>query len=207
MALDEVTQIAPIPLPSLLADSGGKGVQIIAAVLGKSKLEERWQDAGAQGVWDCCGVKVLLRGIDDPHTLETVRKLAGEKSFTLKGQEHVSQHPVMAEDMVRGLPKKFALVLRGGLSPVVTRVPVAWHDWGYLRAKWAGWAVFKSAPALLADPLPEVTVPRLMPEPAAEPARVLQLVPDSGNPAGWPEWEPPAPNGNGNGHGNGHGHG
>ncbi|HLX48463.1 MAG TPA: type IV secretory system conjugative DNA transfer family protein [Streptosporangiaceae bacterium] len=31
MALDEVTQICPVPLPSWLADSGGKGIQIITA--------------------------------------------------------------------------------------------------------------------------------------------------------------------------------
>jgi hypothetical protein len=31
LALDEVTQIVPIPLPSIVADSGGRGIQLIIA--------------------------------------------------------------------------------------------------------------------------------------------------------------------------------
>ena len=38
MALDEVTQICPVPLPFWLADSGGKGVQIIPVVHGEAQL-------------------------------------------------------------------------------------------------------------------------------------------------------------------------
>ena len=38
MALDEVTQICPVPVPSWLADSGGKGIQIIAVAHGEAQL-------------------------------------------------------------------------------------------------------------------------------------------------------------------------
>src|SRR5689334_8449880 len=34
MGLDEVTQICPVPLPSWLSDSGGKGIQVVAVVHG-----------------------------------------------------------------------------------------------------------------------------------------------------------------------------
>ena len=43
MALDEVTQICPVPLPVWLADSGGKGVQIIAVAHGDAQLASRWK--------------------------------------------------------------------------------------------------------------------------------------------------------------------
>ena len=42
MALDEVTQICPVPVPSWLADSGGKGIQIITVAHGEAQLRTRW---------------------------------------------------------------------------------------------------------------------------------------------------------------------
>ena len=42
MALDKVTQICPVPVPSWLADSGGKGIQIITVAHGEAQLRARW---------------------------------------------------------------------------------------------------------------------------------------------------------------------
>jgi len=39
--LDEVTQICPVPLPSWLSDSGGKGIQVCAVVHGEAQLTGR----------------------------------------------------------------------------------------------------------------------------------------------------------------------
>jgi hypothetical protein len=44
MGLDEVTQICPVPLPSWLADSGGKGIQVIAVAHGQASWRVRGQD-------------------------------------------------------------------------------------------------------------------------------------------------------------------
>ena len=52
MGLDEVTQICPVPLPSWLSDSGGKGIQVIALVHGEAQLAGRWGDHGRQVVLD-----------------------------------------------------------------------------------------------------------------------------------------------------------
>ena len=52
MGLDEVTQICPVPLPSWLSDSGGKGIQVVAVVHGEAQLAERWDDHGRQVVLD-----------------------------------------------------------------------------------------------------------------------------------------------------------
>ena len=164
MALDEIVQVCPLPLPSLLADSGGKGIQIIPVVHGEAQLRTRWRADGAQAVLDTCGVKVWLPGITDPDTLETASKLCGKTAFREKGQEHHSRHEVMSPDMIRQLPARFALVLRGGLSPVVARLPMAWKDRAYKKARRGGWAVYR-VPARLADPLP---LPGLAP--AAPPA-------------------------------------
>jgi type IV secretory pathway TraG/TraD family ATPase VirD4 len=144
MALDEVTQICPVPLPFWLADSGGKGVQIIPVVHGEAQLRERWGDNGAQVVMDTCGTKVFLPGITDTKTLEMASKLCDKTGYRLKGQDHESEHDVMTPGMVRQLPGQYALVIRGGLSPVIARLPMAWKDRLYRKAKRHGLAVYPS---------------------------------------------------------------
>ena len=66
MGLDEVTQVCPVPLPSWLSDSGGKGIQVIAVVHGEAQLAERWGDHGRQVMLDTSSVKVFLPGITGP---------------------------------------------------------------------------------------------------------------------------------------------
>jgi type IV secretory pathway TraG/TraD family ATPase VirD4 len=131
-ALDEVTQTCPLPLPSLLADAGGRGVQIMPVVHGAAQLRTRWGKDGAQIIMDTCGTKMFLPGISDPETLAMISKLSGDTAFRERGQEHDSRHPVMTEDMIRRLPASkdgtgHAFVLRTNLSPVIAKPPVIWH--------------------------------------------------------------------------------
>ena len=76
-ALDEVTQTCPLPLPSLLADAGGRGVQIMPVVHGAAQLRSRWGPDGARTILDTTSVKVFLPGISDPETLEWARNCPG----------------------------------------------------------------------------------------------------------------------------------
>jgi hypothetical protein len=41
MALDEIVQTCPVPLPTWLADSGGKGIQLIPVAHGEAQLRTR----------------------------------------------------------------------------------------------------------------------------------------------------------------------
>jgi type IV secretion system protein VirD4 len=140
MGLDEVTQICPVPLPFWLADSGGKGIQVLAVVHGEAQLAERWGDHGRQVVLDTSSVKVFLPGITDPSTLQTASILCGQASWKLRGQDHVSRHDVATPDMIRQLPAGFALIIRGGAAPVIARLPRAWKNRAYRRARRAGQA-------------------------------------------------------------------
>ena len=78
MALDEVTQICPVPLPLWMADSAGKGILIVAVCHGLAQLEARWDKAGARAIWDTAGIKVILGGVSDPDTLDRLSRLCGE---------------------------------------------------------------------------------------------------------------------------------
>ena len=138
-ALDEITQTCPLPLPSLLADAGGRGIQIMPVVHGVAQLRARWGRDGARTILDTCGTKVFLPGSSDPETLEMASRLSGQIAARERGAEHDTRHPVMTEDMIRQLPARrdgtgYALVVRNGLSPVIGRPPVIWRDRRATRA-------------------------------------------------------------------------
>jgi type IV secretion system protein VirD4 len=135
MGLDEVTQICPVPLPSWLSDSGGKGIQVIAVVHGEAQLAGRWEDHGRQVVLDTSSVKVFLPGITDTTTLETASTLCGQASWKIRGQDHATRHDVATPDMIRQLPAGFALVIRGDCAPVIARLPRAWNNPAYRRPR------------------------------------------------------------------------
>ncbi len=158
MGLDEVTQICPVPLPFWLADSGGKGIQVCAVVHGEAQLAARWGDHGRQVVLDTCSVKVFLPGITDVTTLEAAAKLCGQASWKVRGQDHVTRHEVATPDMIRQLPAGFALVIRGGCAPVIARLPRAWRNLAYRRARRPGRAPRDAAgfPAAGGQPQPDV---------------------------------------------------
>ena len=135
MGLDEVTQICPVPLPSWLSDSGGKGIQVCAVVHGEAQLAERWGEHGRQVVLDTSSVKVFLPGITDTTTLQAASTLCGQASWKIRGQDHATRHDVATPDMIRQLPAGFALVIRGGCAPVIARLPRAWRNPAYRRAR------------------------------------------------------------------------
>ena len=150
MGLDEVTQICPVPLPVWLSDSGGKGIQVCAVAHGEAQLAGRWGDHGKQVVLDTCSVKILLPGITDTWTLESAARLCGQAAFREHGQHYYSRHDIATPDMIRQLPSGFALVIRGGLSPVVVKLPRAWKHRAYRRARRAGVAIAAITPAPVA---------------------------------------------------------
>jgi TraM recognition site of TraD and TraG len=162
MGLDEVTQICPVPLPSWLSDSGGKGIQICAVVHGEAQLTGRWGDHGRQVVLDTSSVKMFLPGITDVTTLDAAAKLCGQASWKVRGQDHATRHDVATPDMIRQLPAGFALIIRGGCAPVIARLPRAWKNPAYRRARRLG--------HLPAEPAAEhAAYPVFVPQP---PARV-----------------------------------
>ena len=163
MGLDEVTQICPVPLPSWLSDSGGKGIQIIAVVHGEAQLTGRWGDHGRQVVLDTSSVKMFLPGITDVTTLDAAAKLCGQASWKVRGQDHATRHDVASPDMIRQLPAGFALVIRGGCAPVIARLPRAWKNPAYRRARRLG--QLPAEPAAARAPYPVfVPPPRNIPD-------------------------------------------
>jgi type IV secretion system protein VirD4 len=135
MALDEVTQICPVPVPSWLADSGGKGIQIITVAHGEAQLRSRWGRDGARIILDTSGAKIWLPGISDPASLDAASALCGAAAMREHGEERHTRHAVITPEMIRQLPAGHALVVRGGCAPVVARLRMGWKDPAYRHAR------------------------------------------------------------------------
>lgn len=152
MALDEVTQICPVPLPAWLADSGGQGVTIWSAFHGVAQLRARWKDHGAQTVMDTSNCKIFLPGLADTGTLSAASDLCGKVSYRQRGEdERFDWFEVLTPDMIRQLPAGYALVIRNNLSPVIVRVARGWEHRPYRRLARQGRAVALVRPAAVPD--------------------------------------------------------
>jgi type IV secretion system protein VirD4 len=77
-ALDEVANIAPLEeLPQIASEGGGQGLLLLAALQDLSQARQRWAQQ-ADGFLTLFGTKLILPGIADPKTLETVSTMLGE---------------------------------------------------------------------------------------------------------------------------------
>jgi type IV secretion system protein VirD4 len=135
--LDEITQTSPIALNKILAACGGLGIQVFTVVHGEAQLRDRWGDDGAQVIWDTSDVKILLPGITDDKTLEKASKVIGKVSLQQRGQDHANEYDVIEPSMIRALPDRMALVIRGNRAPVIVHLPRV------IRAAEYGWARFR----------------------------------------------------------------
>ena len=140
---------------------------------GEAQLAERWGEHGRHIVLDTCSVKVFLPGVTDPTTLHTASTLCGQASWKLRGQDHVTRHDVATPDMIRQLPAGFALIIRGGCAPVIARLPRAWKNPAYRRARRPGQA---SADTAAAAEWPEPDIPDYVP---------AEWIPGGGNSFPW----------------------
>jgi hypothetical protein len=122
MAMDEAAQVCPVDLPSMLADSAGKGICIVTVAHGIAKLEERYGKEGAAAIWNLSGVKVLLRGITEAQVLDDVDRVAGAL-----GDGEAERARIVPPEVLRCLPRHRALVIDMDLRPVVVRVRAAWE--------------------------------------------------------------------------------
>ena len=128
LALDEVCQLCPVPLASWMADSGGKGIQVVAVGHGEAQFRAKWGTNSARQIFDCAGLLAILPGVTDPETLRMVSQACGSIQMRYYGSENYTSVPVMDEAMVRQLPRGRALLLRNNLSPVIIRAGRVWDD-------------------------------------------------------------------------------
>jgi type IV secretion system protein VirD4 len=168
MAMDEAAQVCPVDLPSMLADSAGKGIAIVTVAHSVAKLEERYGKDGAAAIWNLSGVKILLRGITESQVMEDIDRICGAL-----GDDEAERARIVPPEVLRCLPKHCALVIDMDLRPVVVRVRAGWKRRDYRKLNRRGGQRVVLAEELagsrdLDDELRELAVPERAP--AAFPA-------------------------------------
>ena len=118
-----------------MADSGGKGIQIIAVGHGEAQFRAKFGANSARQIFDCAGLLAVLPGVTDPETLRSVSQACGSIQMQHHDGDNYTSVPVMDEAMIRQLPRGRALLLRNNLSPVIIRAGRVWDDPLYKRLK------------------------------------------------------------------------
>jgi type IV secretory pathway TraG/TraD family ATPase VirD4 len=144
-------------------------IQIITVAHGEAQLRGRWGANGARVIMDTSGAKIWLPGISDPDTLDAASRLCGTTAMKETRSSHQLQqdyrdfyarHQVLTAEMIRQLPDRHALIIRGGMSPVIARLPMAWKDPGYKTARRAHQATATLAAVPEPDEFPDDTPQR-----------------------------------------------
>ncbi len=79
LALDELANVAPLPrLSGIVSEGGGQGVLTLACLQDLSQARARW-GTSAEGFLSLFPTTLVLGGIADRTTLETLRHLAGKE--------------------------------------------------------------------------------------------------------------------------------
>ncbi len=103
LALDELANIAPLPeLPSMISEGGGQGLVTLACFQDLSQARHRWPTQ-ADGFPSLFGTTVVLPGIGDVRTLESLSVLAGETELLTRSVTRgrvLTDHPIV--DLVSG---------------------------------------------------------------------------------------------------------
>ena len=78
-ALDEVANIAPIhDLPALISQAGGQRLQVMVGLQDLSQARGRWGPEAGEGFMSLFQTKLVLAGIGDSRTLESISLALGE---------------------------------------------------------------------------------------------------------------------------------
>jgi type IV secretion system protein VirD4 len=78
-AIDEAPNIAPIhDMPALVSQAGGQNLQVMIGLQDLSQARTRWGDAAADGFMSLFQTRLVLNGIADSRTLESISLALGE---------------------------------------------------------------------------------------------------------------------------------
>ncbi len=130
LALDELTNICPLPqIPSLVSQSGGQGIFVAAILQNFAQAERRYGLVGLRMLLAASTVRVLLGGGVDAEDMERWGKLFGEydqTTFSVQQSSsgmsmagHIRRQPIYDSTQLRQLVERQALVSYRSLAPVM----------------------------------------------------------------------------------------
>lgn len=138
--LDEVANIAPIPLPQIVSEAGGQGLHVVAVLQDLSQARNRWGEH-ADGLLTLFRVKYVLPGIVEARTLEALSQAVGEYDRlnvshgvsqmglyeTVSTTHSVQRERVLSPGHIAQVPAGHGLLMNGANWAIVVAAPYYAH--------------------------------------------------------------------------------
>lgn len=127
-ALDEATQITPVPLPDWSSSAGSKGIFLVAVIQGMPQLAERWGPYGKATILQNCPVKLVLGGGTQDH--REISEMVGYRNEPVERQQGRSgsgtrRVPILEPAEIRRIPRWHMLaIIRSSAATTVRYDPV-----------------------------------------------------------------------------------
>jgi type IV secretory pathway TraG/TraD family ATPase VirD4 len=187
--LDEVANIAPVPVAEWASWAAGSGLRLSLIAQSYAQLKKRWGEDGAAVIWQCCKTKVIYGATSEDELGAMVERACGTVRVRTTERDHGRlRHghediPLLSAAALRMLPDGRAVVIQGRAAPVIVRVEQARRRADYKRHQ------ARTAPAALPGPAAR-PVPEIAPGLPAHPASLPLAGPGELAPAAPAELEP-----------------
>ena len=144
LALDELTNIAPLPDLDKIASTGAAhGIQLLSAIQDLSQLKERFGAERAQTIVNNHRARMFASGLGDPETLDYIQRVTGAGQFAQRSEtvgeksgsrtEGVLYRDLTPANVVREQKPGEALLIYGSRRPARIRLR-PWYKQKRLRA-------------------------------------------------------------------------
>jgi len=197
--LDEVANIAPVPVAAWSSWAAGSGVLLRVIAQSYAQLRQRWGADGAAVIWQCCKTKVIFGGTSEDELAAMVERACGTvrvRTASRDGRGRRRGHediPLLPAAALRMLPAGRAVIIQGRAAPVVVRVEQVRRRGDYKhyqrhRSRGLAPVLPASAPAQLAVGKPALpaaaSLPTVRDEPAVRHDRKATAPHGAGEPGG-----------------------
>jgi type IV secretory pathway TraG/TraD family ATPase VirD4 len=188
--LDEVANIAPVPVAEWASWAAGSGLRLSLIAQSYAQLKKRWGEDGAAVIWQCCKTKVIYGATSEDELCAMTERACGtvrvrtterDDGRVRRGHEEV---PLLPAAALRMLPAGRAVVIQGRAAPVIVRVEQVRRRADYKRQRSRG-GHRVALPGPATRPVREIA-----PELSAHPASLPLAGPGELAPAAPAELEP-----------------
>ena len=174
--LDEVANIAPVPVAEWASWAAGSGIRLVLITQSYAQLKQRWGADGAAVIWQCCKTKVIYGATTEDELCTITERACGTVRVRTTERDHRGlrrgheEIPLLPGAMLRMLPAGRAVVIQGRAAPVIVRIEQVRRRADYKRQH------TRSSPAAL-----PASAPRQVPQPCRDSPVILR--PGSGQQA------------------------
>ena len=161
--LDEAGNIAPVPVPAWTSWAAGSGIRLEIIAQAYAQLKDRWGEAGAAVIWQCCKTKVIFGGTTEDELAQLAERACGTVRVRVargvpgKRVWEDETVPLLPAPALRMLPAGRAVVIQGRAAPVIVRTEQVRRRRDYKRHQHQALPVLGPAlPRPVPRPVPEL---------------------------------------------------